>query len=110
MEQLAGVSAGAVAPPRVAAAGPVAGGVWHPEGQPGGAASVGAGVGGAARRGAEQGAEFQAIRRGWCLGEEGFRKELLAQMSERLGAEHYGEERAETEAAKAERDRLAAML
>ncbi|MBI2926294.1 MAG: transposase [Verrucomicrobia bacterium] len=56
-----------------------------------------------ARRGAEEGEEFKAIRRGWCLGEETFRKELLAQMSQRLGAEHYGEERAETEAAKAER-------
>ncbi len=56
-----------------------------------------------ARRDAEEGGEFQAIRRGWCLGEEAFRQELLAQMSERLGAEHYGEERAETAAAKAER-------
>jgi len=56
-----------------------------------------------ARRGAEEGGEFKSIRRGWCLGEETFRKELLAQISERLGAEHYGEERAETEEAKAER-------
>ena len=55
------------------------------------------------RRGAEEGEEFKPIRRGWCLGEEPFRKELLAQMSERLGAEHYGAERAETEEAKAER-------
>ena len=55
------------------------------------------------RRGAEESGEFKAIRRGWCLGEEAFRKELLAQMSERLGAEHYGAERAEAEAAKAER-------
>ena len=36
-----------------------------------------------ARRGAEAGAEYKAIRRGWCLGEESFRKELLAQMTER---------------------------
>jgi len=56
-----------------------------------------------AQRGAEEGEQFQAIRRGWCLGEERFRQELLAQMSERLGAEHYGKERAETEQAKAER-------
>jgi hypothetical protein len=56
-----------------------------------------------ARRGAQEDEEFRAIRRGWCLGEETFRKELLAQLSERLGAEHYGAERAETEAAKAER-------
>ena len=55
------------------------------------------------RRGAEEGGEFKGIRRGWCLGEKAFRKELLAQMSERMGAEHYGEERAETEATKAER-------
>jgi REP element-mobilizing transposase RayT len=54
------------------------------------------------RRGAEENQEFQAIRRGWCLGEETFRKELLGQMSDRMGAEHYGEERAETAATKAE--------
>jgi REP element-mobilizing transposase RayT len=54
------------------------------------------------RRGAESGGEFKAIRRGWCLGEETFRKELLAQMSGRIGAEHYGLERAETDAEKAE--------
>ena len=56
-----------------------------------------------ARRGAEEGEEFKPIRRGWCLGEEAFRKELLAQMSERLGAEHFGAERAETAEAQAER-------
>ncbi len=55
------------------------------------------------RRGAVEGEEFKPIRRGWCLGEEVFRKELLTQMSERLGAEHYGEERTETAAALAER-------
>ncbi|MCL5096517.1 MAG: transposase [Candidatus Omnitrophica bacterium] len=55
------------------------------------------------RRGAEEGEEFKPIRRGWCLGEEAFRKELLAQMGERLGAEHYGEERTETAEAQAER-------
>jgi REP element-mobilizing transposase RayT len=54
------------------------------------------------RRGAEAGEEFKPIRRGWCLGEEAFRKELLVQMSERLGAEHYGVERAETAEARAE--------
>ena len=48
------------------------------------------------RRGAEEGEEFKPIRRGWCLGEETFREELLTQMSERMGAEHYGEESAET--------------
>ena len=54
------------------------------------------------RRGAEEGGEFKPIRRGWCLSEEKFREELLTQMSERMGAEHYGEERAETAEAQAE--------
>jgi len=54
------------------------------------------------RRSAEEGEEFKPIRRGWCLGEEKFREELLTQMSERMGAEHYGEERAETAEALAE--------
>jgi REP element-mobilizing transposase RayT len=54
------------------------------------------------RRGLEEGDEFKPIRRGWCLGEEKFRQELLTQMSERMGAEHYGEERAETAEALAE--------
>jgi hypothetical protein len=54
------------------------------------------------RRGAEEGEEFKPIRRGWCLGEEKFREELLTQMSEQMGAEHYGEERAETAEALAE--------
>ena len=55
-----------------------------------------------ARRGAEEGEEFKPIRRGWCLGDETFRQELLAQMNERIGAEHFGEERAETAEAVAE--------
>jgi REP element-mobilizing transposase RayT len=54
------------------------------------------------RRGLAEGEEFKPIRRGWCLGEETFREELLTQMSERMGAEHYGEERAETAEALAE--------
>ncbi len=55
------------------------------------------------RRGMEEGEEFKPIRRGWCLGDETFREELLAQMSERMGAEHYGEERAATAEVLAER-------
>ena len=55
------------------------------------------------RRRAETVDAFNAVRRGWCLGDEEFRKELLAQMSERMGAEHYGPERAETGVEKAER-------
>jgi hypothetical protein len=41
-------------------------------------------------------AELNLVRRGWCLGDETFRQELLAQMRETIGAEHYGEERAQT--------------
>ena len=41
-------------------------------------------------------------QRGAEEGEEKFREELLTQMSERMGAEHYGEERAETAEALAE--------
>jgi REP element-mobilizing transposase RayT len=55
------------------------------------------------RRQSEAGADYKAIRRGWCLGDETFRKELLAQMTERMGAEHYGAERSETDVEKAER-------
>ena len=34
---------------------------------------------------AEDGQEFNSIVRGWCLGSEAFREELLAQMANRLG-------------------------
>jgi len=55
------------------------------------------------RRVFEVGSEYKTIRRGWCLGEKTFRQELLAQMTERIGAEHYGTERVETDVEKAER-------
>jgi putative transposase len=55
------------------------------------------------RRQTDEGEIFQPVRRGWCLGGEAFRQELLAQMSQRMGAEHYGTERSETDTAKAER-------
>lgn len=55
------------------------------------------------RRRSESEADYKAIRRGWCFGEKTFRKELLEQMGKQLGAEHYGEERLETELEKAER-------
>src|SRR5436309_13544054 len=54
------------------------------------------------RRAAEDGKEFKAILRGWCLGGDAFRKELLAQMSERRGAEHYGQEIQESAEEKSE--------
>jgi REP element-mobilizing transposase RayT len=54
------------------------------------------------RRAQETGADYKRLRRGWCLGTDSFRKELLGQMKERLGAEHYGAERQETAEAQAE--------
>ncbi len=46
---------------------------------------------------------WRPVRRGWCLGEVAFRKELLAQVSEQRGAHHYGAELQEGEEEKAER-------
>ncbi len=54
------------------------------------------------RRRSEDSDSYGKIRRGWCLGEESFRKELLEGMGERMGAEHYGEERHESATQKAE--------
>ena len=34
--------------------------------------------------------EWKSIRRGWCLGGEEFREELLEAMSETMGKKHYG--------------------
>jgi len=55
------------------------------------------------RRADEAGADYRKLRRGWCLGTVSFRKALLEQMKDRLGAEHYGSERRETVEAHAER-------
>jgi REP element-mobilizing transposase RayT len=46
--------------------------------------------------------EFKPVERGWCLGSEAFREELLA-ATQRLGAAHYGGERREAQEAKARR-------
>ena len=54
------------------------------------------------RRRSEVADNYGKIRRGWCLGEEDFRKELLAGMGARMGAEHYGEERHESATQRAE--------
>jgi len=56
-----------------------------------------------ARRAAEDDEDYKPIRRGWCLGEAAFKEELLSQMNERMGAEHFGEERDERDGIKAER-------
>ncbi len=47
--------------------------------------------------------QLKMVRRGWCLGTEEFRKELLAQMDEKIGANHFGEERTESALEKSER-------
>ena len=98
--QLAGVLACALETSGVVAGGSVGGRVGHPRDSPAGRQRLEWAL--EERRGTEEGEEFKPIRRGWCLGEEKFREELLTQMSERMGAEHYGEERAETAEALAE--------
>lgn len=56
-----------------------------------------------ARRREQEPEEWKRVRRGWYLGGDAFRKELVEAMGSRMGAEHYGEERQETALAKAER-------
>ena len=51
----------------------------------------------------EDGSEFDAVRRGWWLGSEEFRQELLAAAAERVGASPYGQERRESGEEKASR-------
>jgi REP element-mobilizing transposase RayT len=52
-------------------------------------------------QGDEQG--LRALRRGWCLGSEEFRKQMLEKMDGQLGDHHSGELRRETAEQKAER-------
>ena len=47
--------------------------------------------------------EFKRVERGWCLGGEDFRQELLEQVDARPGPSHFGEAVHEAEAAQAER-------
>ncbi len=56
-----------------------------------------------ARRAGEGDGAFKAVRRGWCLGGEAFRRELLAQVAEKRGHWHFGAELVESVEAKAER-------
>src|SRR5437867_3092508 len=53
------------------------------------------------RRAQEEGDEFKAIRRGWCLGDETFRKELLEQAHKQAGENHHAKIRRETAEEKA---------
>src|SRR3989440_8573379 len=48
-------------------------------------------------------AQFQGLKRGWYLGDEEFRQELLTQMQGKRGTEHFGSAVRESEAARAER-------
>jgi putative transposase len=53
--------------------------------------------------------EFKALERGWYLGDEQFRKELLEQVSQRPGPSHFGEAVQEGVQAHAERLLAAAL-
>jgi len=48
-------------------------------------------------------AGYEQMRRGWCIGSEPFRKELLLAAAERVGRNHYGVERRESGQEKADR-------
>jgi len=55
------------------------------------------------RRTAEAGEDWKAVRRGWCLGSETFREELLAMAHEKAGENHHAATRRETAEEKARR-------
>jgi hypothetical protein len=62
------------------------------------------------RRQKEPAGIWKPIRRGWCLGDEAFRQELLERMQGRWGEHHYGKERQESDEHKAERIIKAALV
>jgi REP element-mobilizing transposase RayT len=55
------------------------------------------------RRGEDLRGEFKRVERGWCLGGEAFRQELLEQVDTPPGPSHFGEAVQEAEAVQAER-------
>lgn len=55
------------------------------------------------RRTEEEASDYRQLRRGWCLGSEEFRQELLAAAVERVGPSHYGSDRHESGEEKARR-------
>ena len=64
------------------------------------------------RRSEDTRGEFKRVERGWCLGEEEFRRDLLEQVSREPGASHYGaavQEAVEVRAERWVRQRLRAM-
>jgi hypothetical protein len=56
-----------------------------------------------ARRQGELDQEFEPVRRGWCIGSEAFRVEMLRYVEEQRGRWHGGPELRESAQAKAER-------
>ena len=58
------------------------------------------------RRGENTRAEFRRVERGWCLGNEQFRQELLEQVNTPPGPSHFGE--AVQEAMNVQAERLVA--
>lgn len=56
-----------------------------------------------ARRDQESTEQLEGIRRGWCFGDDDFRKELLGQMDSKFGKSHYGSEVHEAAEARANR-------
>jgi REP element-mobilizing transposase RayT len=55
------------------------------------------------RRQRDEPEQWKSVERGWCMGDEEFRQELLEQMESKFGRHHGGPEREETAAAGAER-------
>ena len=56
-----------------------------------------------ARRQAELDKEFKPVRRGWCVGSQQFREEMLKHIEQQRGKWHYGAELGEATENKAER-------
>ena len=54
------------------------------------------------RRAVDDAEGCKSVRRGWCLGDEVFRQELLEQMEGRVGEHHFGPERQQSVQEKAE--------
>jgi len=55
------------------------------------------------RRRHDEPGQWKSVERGWFVGDEAFRQELLARMEAKLGRHHGGPERQETATARAER-------
>jgi len=55
------------------------------------------------RRQRDEPEQWKRVERGWCMGDEEFRQELLEQMEPKIGRHHGGAERQEMAASRAER-------